>query len=98
MLNWIVFAAIGKLVIFLWMKFPLPFRNEWIEKLHKCDLCSGIWVFCALALFFGVDIVQDTFGFTVPIAGALVTGAITSFMVHVFSIGWREKFSPPIVI
>ena len=98
MLDWLVYAAIGKLVIYLWMKFPLPFRNDWIEKLHNCDLCSGVWIYCLIAVLFGVDIIQDTLGHTASIAGELVTGALTSFVVYIFSAGWREVFSPPIVI
>jgi hypothetical protein len=74
------------------MKFPLPFESKWIEKLHNCDLCSGVWVYCVLAVLFGVDIVQDIFGRTVAIAGALVTGAVSSFVVHIFSLGWKTRF------
>lgn len=97
MLNWFVFAAVGKLLVFLWQKFPLPKFLARLEKLHDCDLCSGVWIYCALAVFFGVDIIQDTFGYSVPILGSLVTGAITSFVVSVFSAGWNSKFEVVII-
>jgi hypothetical protein len=87
------------------MKFPLPisvneqktYISQVVYKLHQCDLCSGVWIYCALAVFFGVDIIQDTFGYSVPILGSLVTGAITSFVVSVFSAGWNSKFEVVII-
>jgi hypothetical protein len=98
MIQWFVFAAIGKLLIYLWQSFPLPegerktYISQTIYKLHLCDLCSGFWIFGALALLFGVDIVQQTFGHTVAIAGELVTGAITTYVVHIFSLGIKSKY------
>jgi hypothetical protein len=92
MLNWLIFAVIGKILIYLWMKFPVGFFTHRFIELHECDLCSGVWIYCILAVFFGVDIIQDTFGHTIFILGSLVTGAITSFVVHIFSIGWKTKF------
>lgn len=93
-----MFAVFGKLLIYLWQMFPLPvsdkktYISQLVYKLHQCDLCSGVWIYCIIALLFGIDIIQAEFGYTVQIAGALVTGAITSFVVHIFSLGWREKF------
>ena len=95
MLNWFGYALVGKVLIFLWQKFPI--KNQWLGQLHDCDLCSGVWIYCALALLFGVDIVQNSFGISQTIAGELVTGAITSFVVHVFSIGWKTKFEVVII-
>jgi hypothetical protein len=99
MLEWFVYAAMGKLLIYLWQLFPLPmsvneqktYIAQFIYKLHQCDLCSGVWLYCALALIFGINIIQAD-GFIARIAGELITGAITSFAVHIFSIGWRSKY------
>lgn len=98
MLEWLTFAALGKLLIYLWQLFPISqkepktYVSQFIYKLHQCDLCSGVWIYSGLALLFGIDIIQTEFGSTVPIAGELVTGAITSFVVHIFSIGWKTKY------
>ena len=106
MLNWLVYAALGKLFIYLWQLFPLPemkktYISQVIYKLHLCDLCSGTWIFSVLALAFKVDIFQDAFGYTAPIAlilGELATGAITSFAVHIFSLGIREKYFNEVLV
>lgn len=102
MLDWLIYAAIGRLLVFLWQKFPIPepkktYISQFIYKLHLCDLCSGVWIYCILALVFGVDIVKDTFGFTQTIGGTLITGAITSFVVHIFVLGWKSKFEVVII-
>lgn len=70
------------------MKLP-----QWLEKLHRCDLCSGVWIYAVLAIALGLDL----FGLGNIITQA-ASGAITSYLVHVFMIGVREKFSPTIVI
>lgn len=94
--SWMVFAATGRILIYLWMTFPeppfmkLPF---WLEKLHRCDLCSGVWIYGIMAVALKIDF----FGADNIIAQA-ATGAITSYLVHVFMIGVKEKFAPPIVI
>lgn len=102
MLEWFIFAAVGKLIIYLWMKFPLPqtildniqekYIYQFIKQLHECDLCSGTYLFTILAFFMRIDMLVD-FGFWhVPIVSEFVSGAISSFMVHIFSIGWKTKF------
>jgi hypothetical protein len=100
-LAWLVFAATGKVIIFLWQTFPFPpFMKApyMLEKLHECDLCSGFWIYLALAVALSVDIFATTFGVPPNIVGEFATAALTTFAVHVFSIGWREKFSSPIVV
>lgn len=93
---WLVFAATGRVLVYLWMIFPEPpyMKLPWyIEKLHRCDLCSGVWIYAILAIALQIDF----FGMNNIVTQA-TTGAITSFLVHIFVIGWKEKFSPPVVI
>lgn len=92
MLNWLIFAVVGRVLIYVWMKFELPFKNKWIEKIHECPLCSGVWIYGALALAFRVDIFSETFiTTTATIIGELVTAVITSFLVHYFILGWKSQ-------
>jgi hypothetical protein len=94
--GWLLFAATGRVLVYLWMLFPEPpfVKLPWyIEKLHRCDLCAGTWVYAILAIALQIDL----FGMGNWITQA-ATGAITSYLVHVFMIGLKEKFSPPIVI
>lgn len=94
--TWLLFAATGRILIFLWMTFPEPgFIGipYWLKKLHSCDLCSGVWIYAALALATGADL----FGMDHWIT-QIATGAVTSYLVHIFWIGAKEKFARPIVI
>jgi len=100
---YIFYAGLGKLFIFLiqkspYMKFIIGFfkgrSKEFLEELFGCDMCLGFWVYLTLALLFqyaNVDVnILDIPN--APIISAIITGAITSFVVHLISIGWRDKF------
>jgi hypothetical protein len=96
MINWLGYLLGGKVLIFLWQLFPLPNKleeNKTIHKLHTCDLCSGVYLFTLLAFVFKVDLLS-LFGVSyIILVNEFVTGAIISFIVHIFSMGWIAKFS-----
>ena len=100
MLDWIIYIGIGKLLIYFWQKFPLPKRIEnikFIKSLHECDLCSGAWLYIGLALLLRMDILP-LLGFGhVLVFGEFITGCITSFFVHLLSLGWNEKFNVTVI-
>lgn len=100
-MNWLVLIVLGKLGIFLGQKFPLPDfleRNKKIKEWHECSLCFGVWVYAGLSWVLGVDLLQ-TLGFTyTPVVSEFVTGGTISFLVFIFSIGWKDYFSPDLVI
>lgn len=87
--------------MYLGQQFPLPDileRNQKIKKWHECDLCFGVWIYVPLAYFLHVDMLQ-LLGFSyTPFLSELVTGGAISFLVHIFSVGWKDKFAPDIVI
>ncbi len=97
MSNLILYILIGKLLIFLFQKFPFQnlffigrFFSEgrFLEQLFSCDLCLGVWVYALLAFFFGINYFEFYFiGVT-----EFLAGAVTSFIVHLISIGWKDKF------
>ena len=94
MLNWILFAVIGKILIYFWMKFPLPqfLNTKFIAGLHECGLCSGFWFFATLSALLRIDLLSSWFEmFYVPGLSEIVTGAITSYVVHLLSIGFSEQ-------
>lgn len=86
----------GRVLIYLWFQFPLPAVLEQyksIQKLHTCDLCAGVWLYGILSYFMGLSLLQ-VLGFTyVPVVSEVVTGGVVSFLVHIFLIGWKEKFN-----
>ena len=88
-------------MIFLWQNFPLPTileEKKTIKKLHECDLCSGCWMFSILAYLMGADLLSALGFHYIFGVSEFLTGCITSFMVHVFVIGWKDKFAPEIVL
>jgi hypothetical protein len=94
--EWLLFAATGRVLIYLWMQFPEPPFMKlpyWLEKLHRCDLCSGFYIYSVLAIALNIDL----FGIE-NIITQVTTGAITTYLAHVFVIGWKEKFQPPVII
>ena len=101
MIDWVVYLLIGKLFIFLGQKFPLPDfleKNQKISDWHKCALCLGVWVYAAFAYILHIDVLQVLGNSYIPIVSEFVTGGIVSFIVFIFSIGWKDYFSPDIVI
>jgi len=103
MIFYIFYAGLGKLFIFLiqkspYMKFIIGFfrgrSKAFLEELFGCDLCLGFWVYLTLALLFqyanvNINVLDIPHA---PIISAIITGAITSFVLHLISIGWRDKF------
>lgn len=89
----LLFLLIGKLLIYLGMKFPplSESRFEFVKRLWECQECSGVWVYTFLSFVMGEVLFREFFYF--PIASELITGGISSFIVHLISIGWREKFT-----
>ena len=101
MISWLVYLGIGKLLIYLGMKFPLPDileRNRKIKEWHSCPLCFGVWVYGFLALLMKMDLLSVLGFFYVPLMSELVTGGAISFVVFIFSIGWQSYFAPEIVV
>ncbi len=98
--KWIVFLLLGKIIIHIFMQFHLPKfmkKSEWFTKLHDCDLCSGVWVFSILSFFTGVDLLEVTgFGY-IPLVSAIITGIVVSWLVHIFSLGWKAKYEVIII-
>lgn len=99
-LRWIAFLLIGKICIYIWMQFHLPKfvqRSEWIKKLHDCDLCSGVWIYSILSFFMGVDLLEVTgFGY-IPLVSAIITGIVVSWLVHIFTLGWKAKYEVVVI-
>lgn len=98
-ISFIVYVVIGKLLIYLLgQKFPyfINSRIEFIRKLFSCDLCLGCWVYFVLAVFLQIRLFDDVYVY-VPLVSEIITACVTSFAMHLLSIGWRETFSTVIL-
>ena len=94
--DFVIFALVGKIIVFLLQKFPKPklpligklFREgELLDELFSCDLCLGFWIYFGLSFIFEIEIMTD-----VPVLSEFIIGAVTTFVVHIFSVGWSAKF------
>ena len=98
--KWILFLAIGKVIIHAWQRFPLPkflTKYSWFVKLHDCSLCSGTWIYTILSLFLGVDLLSTLIFTYVPIVSEVVTGILISWVVYIFTLGWKSAYEVVIV-
>jgi len=93
-------AVVGRIFIFLWMEFPLPYwidRVKFIHDAHNCDLCSGVYLYSLLCIIYNVDVLQMLGLPGIPIIGWLVTGGVLSFIVHLISVGFYSKFMSVVI-
>jgi len=78
------------------MEFPLPAKLQKINiinEAHKCDLCSGVYVYSLMSFVFHVSLLT-AFGLPyIPVLSEAITGGVTSFIVHIFLMGWGAKFN-----
>jgi hypothetical protein len=95
----VIYLLVGKLVVFAIQKFPLDKlffigkffqEGKFLEQLWKCDFCLGFWVYTFLAFAFPVNYLNEYVN--VPILNQALTGLISSFVMHLISIGWKDKF------
>lgn len=101
MLHLIAFLLIGRLTIYVLQKFPFRkviligkyFKEgKFLAELFDCDLCLGVWVFAGLSYLLRIDFVNEAFSVNIIVFNQFLTGAIASFVVHIFRIGWTSKF------
>lgn len=97
-IGFMVYVVVGKLLIFLGMGFPYLHNSSFVfvRKLFGCDLCLGCWIYFVLAAFLHINLFEDVYIY-VPVLSEIITGCITSFTMHLISIGWKEKFSVVVI-
>ena len=95
-LNFIAYALVGKLLLFLWHKAPyqkwftgLPKVGKFFGELFECDLCLGVWVYFLLDFLFHINLLEVAL---LPVLLEFLTGCLTSFIVWIFTAGWNTLF------
>jgi hypothetical protein len=92
--EFILYVAVGKLIIYLLQKFLSD--AQFLKILVSCDLCVGVWVYTILSGLFQIRLLEDVY-FYVPLVTEFITGCVVSYAVHLLSIGFREKHLPVII-
>ena len=92
MIDFLVYLGSGKILLYLSKKFPpiqqFMSKGEFLRELYSCDLCYGFWVYLALSPFFDIDVKQ----IKNRLLRLILTACFTTFLAHLVSIGWNEKF------
>lgn len=100
--NWIILILVGKIILYLIQQFPLPeplTKYKTIVKLHECDLCGGVHVYALMSFVMSLYLLTAVgIDLYIPVVSEYITGGIISFLVHIFSLGWKEKFSNIVVV
>jgi hypothetical protein len=96
MRDLLVFLGIGKLFIYLFQKSPIPrvLPDGILKELSECDLCLGFWVYLFLGVILNKDLDEEIEN---QIISKLATASFATFVIHLLSIGWREKFSTYVI-
>lgn len=96
--RYLLYAVVGKIFIYLIQKFPasewLSSKSKTLERLIRCGLCLGFWVYLVLAFVMRVNAFVE---FRQPIVNEFVTAAVTTMLVHLVSIGWMEQFGTVVI-
>ena len=97
MIEYFVFALVGKLLIYLIQKFPLTnylsSKSKFLNELFSCGLCLGFWVYLGLAFIIEIRIIDvEIFGIS-----EFLTACITSFVMYLVSSGWQENFGTIVI-
>ena len=88
LLSWATVAILGRIIIFVWQKFPDRYvPTRFLKDVHVCDLCSGTYIYPVVFWMSGVDILNS-----------LLYGISTSFVVWVFMLGLKSLNEPTTLI
>jgi hypothetical protein len=87
--DYFIFLVFGKVAIYFLQTFSSHINIKWkfLQEMLACDMCLGFWVFTTLCFVFDVSIVPEF-----PIVSYILTGAFSSLLVHLVSIGYKDKF------
>lgn len=105
LLYYFAYAITGKILLYLFQKSLfssyISSDKRFLRELFGCDLCLGVWVYAILAVVFGIRV--NLFSFLIVhddmiiniiliIITQFLTGAVTSFIVHLISVGVDTEF------
>lgn len=91
--SFLALLLAGKLLTWFLMVSG-PTRRLWrihslLRELGSCDLCLGFWVYLLLFAMEG-----SSFLGILPLSvETILLAAISSFGMHLFSLGWQAKYS-----
>ncbi len=99
LLSWATVAALGRILIFVWQRFPEKYvPTSFLKDVHACDLCSGFWCYGFLSWAVHLNVLQG-FGLPyVPVLAEVLTGATLTTLMWIFVAGLQARFGTTMVI
>jgi len=67
-------------------------EGEFLNTMFSCDMCLGVWIYFLLAIYFDMNLIGEVPNMGIDVISWFITGAMTSFLAHIFTIGWKIKF------
>jgi len=93
-LYYFAYALFGRLIIYLIQRLPfIDFSWDSLDELFHCDLCLGVWVYWFLAWIFDIEIFSLWFSNVNTVFAYFLTGTVTSFIMYLVALGWKDQFS-----
>jgi len=95
--NYLLFLAIGRLLIFLGAKFieNNKIKMDFLNRLASCVLCSGVWVYTLLSFVSGYIVLDDWTN--IFILSQVVTGCFSAYLMYLLENGWKSTHEVIIV-
>jgi hypothetical protein len=92
--DYFIFLVFGKVAIFFLQTFPPLRRIKWkfLQEALDCDLCTGTWAMIFLSFVFGINLLPKA-NKKQNVISTILTGATSSLLVHLVSLGFKEKWS-----
>ena len=106
--QYVIFLLVGKLLIYVGQLFyrsccvkqiylspnATQHKKGFFEKLFECDLCLGVWIYGILALGTGINVEVLPYAM---LLSELITGCVSSFLMHLLTLGWKAKFEVVVI-
>ena len=93
--GYLLFLVVGRLLVFLGMKFAGDIKINFLNKLFSCSLCTGVWAYSIMSWLTGYYVFEDWA--YIPVFSEIVTGALSSVLIYYLEMGWRAVHETLIV-
>jgi hypothetical protein len=102
--DWILFAALGRLLLFVFMKSPycrwIMSKGKFFDELFSCTFCSGFWMYWIFGIiyqFYFLNYENVIKFIQIVLLEPFLLAAVTSYIVWLFETGFRDRFTNIIV-
>lgn len=89
--EYLLFLVVGRLLIFIGKKFVEQnnIKIQFINRLFRCNLCLGVWVYTLMSWLTGYYVFHDWTSY-IPVFAELAAGCFSSYLVYLVENGWKS--------